>query len=104
MKKAYLKPQASAIAFVVNENIAASFGGESAEGTVYFTNSGGEAGCNKMLHNTGIATNLEPGDNSIEKAMANIAGALEDYEGSQLAMLKEILDKFYNNPKEFVCV
>ena len=59
MKKIYVKPMAANVAFVVNENIAASIEIDNVTGSSLLDMNGEK--CNEVFFNTGIATNLEPG-------------------------------------------
>lgn len=72
MKKIYVQPVASNVAFVVNENIATSgiiFEGTSGSANFWATIDG----CNDKFVGTDIETNLEDGDMSMLKAMESLS-------------------------------
>ena len=60
MKKIYVKPMATNVAFVVNENIASSLSYEGVPGTTNMSQVEGN-NCNKVFYTTDISTGLEPG-------------------------------------------
>ena len=74
MKKIYVKPMASNVAFVVNENIAASdIDFKEVVGRANYIQNGDD--CNKYFAGTGdilIETHLAPGDFNPNTAMANL--------------------------------
>jgi hypothetical protein len=73
MKKFYVQPVATNVAFVVNENIAFSFKideswiGEGTYDNVAPNN------CNEVFNSTEIKTYLKPGETDIQLALANVA-------------------------------
>lgn len=71
MKKFYVKPVATNVAFVVNENIATS---KSPDETLYGFGSYNNAGdnCNEFFNSTQIKTYLQPGETSILQALKNV--------------------------------
>ena len=70
MKKIYVKPMASNVAFVVNENIASSLGIENVTGTTQLDQNG--ENCNKVFYTTGIATNLPDGVFDFKTAFSKV--------------------------------
>ena len=97
MKKFYVKPVATNIAFVVNENIATSKNPDtSLTGFGSFSNV--EDNCNDFFNSTQIPTGLKPGDDNILTAMQYVAG-LEN--GQQL--LQEIMDRMNPLTGDFNC-
>jgi hypothetical protein len=71
MKKMYMKPLATNVAFVVNENIATSRNPDtSLTGFGSYANAGDN--CNEFFNSTQIKTYLEPGQTSILQAFANV--------------------------------
>ncbi len=102
MKKIYVKPQASSVAFAVNENIA--FSGEitmSSGGEVKYIQS--YDGCNTFLSNTGIATGLLEGCIDYQEMMDNIGARLDPDHGTDLLELNKILKELEENKQDFVC-
>lgn len=106
MKKVYLKPVASTVAFVVNENIAISLpeGAESIPGSIHYINGDGTPNCNQILNSTEIRTGLEPGDYDFDKAMKYIEATISEYSGNQLLLLQSVLDQYAKDGTAgFVC-
>lgn len=102
MKRNYMKPLASAVAFVVNENIASSF--TDAEGTAYFSNGTGAKTCNKLINGTGIETGLTDGDFNIYTAFANIMKVVDELEGDEKAKVWELYEQLKKEgPDGFIC-
>ncbi len=95
MKKFYVKPVATNIAFVVNENIATSKNPDTS-----LTGFGSYANvvdnCNEFFNSTQIKTYLEPGQTSILLAFAN----LQKFEPQRL---QEIMDKMNPLTGDFNC-
>ena len=74
MKKSYVKPLATNVAFVVNENIAVSkMPDKNLIGTGTYTNVSGK-NCNKVFNSTQIQTGLQPGDNNLLTALDGLTG------------------------------
>lgn len=71
MKKIYVKPMATNVAFVVNENIASSVRVEGNPGTTKLNNIEGD-NCNKVFFDTGIPTGLEDGVFDFDKAYSQL--------------------------------
>ena len=71
MKKIYVKPMATNVAFVVNENIASSVRVEGNPGITQLTQNDGD-NCNKVFFDTGIATGLEEGVFDFDKAYSQL--------------------------------
>lgn len=95
MKKFYVKPVATNIAFVVNENIATSGNPDtSLTGFGSYTNAGDN--CNELFNSTQIKTYLKPGETSILIAFAN----LQKHEPDKL---QEIMDKMNPLTGDFNC-
>ena len=72
MKKVYVTPVATTVAFVVNENIATSRQPDESwtgEGT-YSQEPAGK--CNDVFNSTDVKTHLQPGEIDIQKALANV--------------------------------
>ena len=82
MKKIYVKPMAANVAFVVNENIAASIEIDNVTGSSLL-NMNGEK-CNEVFFNTGIATKLEPG-------VFDFLAAYDELEKATLAQIFDVL-------------
>lgn len=102
MKKIYVKPQASSVAFAVNENIA--FSGEitmSSGGEVKYIQS--YDGCNKFLSNTGIATGLKEGCIDYQHMMDKIIVREDPVYGTDLFELNKILEDLEKKKQDFVC-
>lgn len=96
MKKFYVKPAATNVAFVVNENIATSRGfHEELTGMGSFNNAGDN--CNEVFNSTQIPTGLAPGEDNILKAMQYVA-QLEDGR-----FLQEIMDRMDPLTGDFNC-
>ena len=70
MKKIYVKPMAANVAFVVNENIAASIEIDNVTGSSRLDQNGEK--CNDVFFNTGIATGLAPGSFDFKEAYDNL--------------------------------
>lgn len=73
MKKFYVQPVATNVAFVVNENIAFSTKPDESwigEGT--YDNVAPKT-CNEVFNSTEIKTYLNPGETDIQLALANVA-------------------------------
>ena len=70
MKKIYVKPMAANVAFVVNENIASSITIDNVTGSSRLDQNGEK--CNEVFFNTGIATNLVPGNFDFAAAYDNL--------------------------------
>lgn len=93
MKKIYVKPMAANVAFVVNENIAASIEIDDVTGSSLLSMNGEK--CNEVFFNTSIATNLAPGSFDFQTAydklgrdtIAQIFDVL--YGGNSLGLDKE---------------
>ena len=104
MKKIYVKPQASSVAFAVNENIA--FSGEitmSSGGEVKYIQS--YDGCNKFLSNTGIATGLKEGCINYDHMMGHIMNRPDEsgvYK-TDFDELVAIMKKIEKESGNFVC-
>jgi hypothetical protein len=95
MKKFYVKPVATNIAFVVNENIATSKNpGTSLTGFGSYANAGDN--CNEFFNSTQIKTYLEPGQTSILQAFANV-------QKNEPEKLQEIMDKMNPLTGDFNC-
>ena len=72
MKKSYIKPVATSVAFVVNENIAtSSFDFETSLGNVKLW--ADWEGCNEKFPGVDIPTGLEPGNNNVVEAVKNLS-------------------------------
>ena len=74
MKKIYVKPMATNVAFVVNENIASSLRVEGNPGITKLTQDYGD-NCNKVFFDTGIPTNLKDGVFDFDKAYSQLDSA-----------------------------
>jgi hypothetical protein len=95
MKKFYVKPVATNIAFVVNENIATSKNPDtSLTGLGSYANV--VANCNEFFNSTQIKTYLEPGQTSILQAFANV-------QKNEPEKLQEIMDKMNPLTGDFNC-
>lgn len=102
--KNYMKPVASVVAFVVNENIAASFT-ESVESFVYFANNNGMKDCNTYINGSFVPTGLEPGVFDLALAMKNIEAAMAEGKipADALDNMLSMLNDYKGNPSEFTC-
>lgn len=105
MKKLYVKPEASCVAFVVNENIATSL--------VYTENQNGEISyvqyetdCNDILNSTDIETGLKDGCVNINHVIAILKGRPGKVEGTTayddlMAIMQGFIDR--NEVDKFNC-
>lgn len=102
--KNYMKPVASVVAFVVNENIAASIT-ESVESFVYFANNNGMKDCNTYINGSSVPTGLPAGVFDLDLAMDNIDAAMKRGEipADALDDMLSMLNDFRANPSEFTC-
>lgn len=96
MKKSYVKPLATNVAFVVNENIAVSkMPDENLIGTGTYTNVSGK-NCNEVFNSTQIQTGLQPGDTSLFAALGSLSG-------DELQAILATLKKDENGRYSFNC-
>ncbi len=97
MKKFYVKPVATNVAFVVNENIATSKSPDESLTGMGSYSSVDKATCNEFFNSTQVKTYLQPGETSILQALKNVM--LYDSVGAN-----EILAKMDpDNPEGFNC-
>ena len=108
MKKLYVKPTASNVAYAVNENIALSLKYNIGDpGNITYINVERSL-CNKEIANTGIPTGLIPGCTNIEHVMRNLKEAAEasgDIQNSDFMKLWQLVQDINNNntPEDFTC-
>lgn len=88
MKKVYVRPVASSVAFAVNENIATS-ASQILNGVVSYVQAVED--CNKIINSTSIETGLAPGVTSIEIVLENLRNQMSTLTGSALEELAAIL-------------
>ncbi len=112
MKKLYVKPTATNVAYAVNENIALSVGkpvaGDPSDITYINVD---RSLCNKEVANTGIASGLIPGCTNIHHVMAKLQAAAKPFEGTpeyettDFMKLWNIVEAMRKNetPEDFTC-
>lgn len=115
MKKLYVKPTATNVAYAVNENIALSVGnmdtivGDPSDITYINVD---RSLCNKEVANTGIASGLIPGCTNIHHVLAKLQAAAKpfegtpEYENTDFMKLWNIVDSIRENktPEDFACI
>ncbi len=108
MKKFYVKPTATSVAYAVNENIAISgnpVAGDPSD--IHYVNIERSL-CNTVVANTGVETGILPGVTNINEVLAALALAAEPFKNDPVAyantpfmQLKNALDQL--GPEGFNC-